>query len=188
MVDFDKCPDAYFSILGILKAGCSFLALDPAAPRARKEFILEDSKAAAMLVADSRDVDFSSPTRVIKMSDIPTTNTNGHPVRPEISPQSTCYCLYTSGTTGTPKGCEITHENAVQAVLAFQELFTGHWDEESRCLQFASLHFDVSVLEQYWSWSVGVRLMSAPRDLVLDDLEGTISRLGITQLTSSSIS
>lgn len=181
-IHFDKCPDAYFSILGILKAGCSFLALDPAAPRARKEFILEDSKAAAMLVADSRDVDFSSPTRVIEMSDIPTTSTNGHAARPEISPQSTCYCLYTSGTTGTPKGCEITHENAVQAMLAFQELFSGHWDEESRCLQFASLHFDVSVLEQYWSWSVGVRLMSAPRDLVLDDLEGTISRLGITHI------
>lgn len=181
-VHFDKCPEAYFSILGILKAGCSFLALDPAAPRARKEFILGDSKAAAVLTGDSAQLDFSSPAPVIGMSEVPPSTTSFHIARPEISPQSTCYCLYTSGTTGTPKGCEITHENAVQAILAFRQLFTEHWDENSRCLQFAALHFDVSVLEQYWSWAVGVRLMSAPRDLVLDDLEGTIARLGITHI------
>lgn len=180
-VHFDKCPEAYFSILGILKAGCSFLALDPAAPRARKEFILGDSKAAAMLVRDSQQMDFTSPAPVIEIQETFLASVEAKDTL-EISPQTTCYCLYTSGTTGTPKGCEITHENAVQAMLAFQELFKGHWEEESRCLQFASLHFDVSVLEQYWSWSVGIRVVSAPRDLVLDDLEGTISRLGITHI------
>lgn len=180
-VHFDKCPEAYFSILGILKAGCSFLALDPAAPRARKEFILGDSKAAAMLVRDSQHVDFVSPAPVIEIQEAFLASVEAKDT-PEVSPQTTCYCLYTSGTTGAPKGCEITHENAVQAMLAFQELFKGHWEEESRCLQFASLHFDVSVLEQYWSWSVGIRVVSAPRDLVLDDLEGTISRLGVTHI------
>ena len=180
-VHFDKCPEAYFSILGILKAGCSFLALDPAAPRARKEFILGDSKAATVLVKDSQQIDFTSPAPVIEIQEVSLTSVEAKDT-PGISPQATCYCLYTSGTTGAPKGCEITHENAVQAMLAFQELFKGHWDEDSRCLQFASLHFDVSVLEQYWSWSVGIRVVSAPRDLVLDDLEGTISRLGITHI------
>lgn len=180
-VHFDKCPEAYFSILGILKAGCSFLALDPAAPRARKEFILRDSKAAAVLVRDSKTVDFTSPAPVLEIQEVSLASVEAKDT-PVISPQSTCYCLYTSGTTGAPKGCEITHENAVQAMLAFQELFKGHWEGESRCLQFASLHFDVSVLEQYWSWSVGIRVVSAPRDLVLDDLEGTISRLGITHI------
>jgi acyl-coenzyme A synthetase/AMP-(fatty) acid ligase len=78
--------------------------------------------------------------------------------------------------------CEITHENAVQAMLAFSILFSPRWNENSRWLQFASFHFDVSVLEQYWSWSEGIRVVSAPRDLIFEDLAGTIRALGITHI------
>lgn len=86
------------------------------------------------------------------------------------------------GTTGTPKGCDITHENAVQAILAFQRIFVGRWDSESRWLQFASYHFDVSVLEQFWSWSVGIAVTSAPRDLILEDIPEIIRQLRITHI------
>ncbi|PHH92120.1 hypothetical protein CDD83_8883 [Cordyceps sp. RAO-2017] len=67
-------------------------------------------------------------------------------------------------------------------MMAFQELFKGHWEAGSRWLQFAALHFDVSVLEQYWSWSVGITVVSAPRELILDDLAGAINELGITHI------
>ncbi|KAI5820682.1 hypothetical protein BZA77DRAFT_239966 [Pyronema omphalodes] len=110
---------------------------------------------------------------------------NGNPADPEvndITPENLSYCLYTSGTTGTPKGCELTHENAVQAMYAFQRLFSPHWDADSRFLQFASFHFDVSVLEQFWSWSVGVCVTSAPRDLIFQDLAGAIDKMQITHL------
>jgi len=70
----------------------------------------------------------------------------------------------------------------VQALLAFQRLFAGHWDTNSRWLQFASFHFDVSVLEQYWSWSVGICVVSAPRDLIFEDLAKSISDLNITHI------
>ncbi|OAA59688.1 non-ribosomal peptide synthetase [Niveomyces insectorum RCEF 264] len=197
-VCFDKCPEAFFSILGVLKAGCSFVALDPGAPPSRKEFILRDSGAALLLVNASRAQDLSIEMNSLKSRvGVPivivdeatleaqhiTKRTHPtSPIRRDALPSDICYCLYTSGTTGTPKGCAITHENAVQALLAFQELFRGHWDENSRWLQFASFHFDVSVLEQYWTWSVGMTLVAAPRDLILDDLAGTISRLGITHI------
>jgi aryl carrier-like protein/NRPS condensation-like uncharacterized protein len=67
-------------------------------------------------------------------------------------------------------------------MLSFQRIFAGHWNEDSRWLQFASFHFDVSVLEQFWSWSVGIRLVSAPRDLIFEDLARTINVLGITHI------
>ncbi|SCO37808.1 non-ribosomal peptide synthetase [Fusarium fujikuroi] len=183
-VHFDKCPEAYFSILGILKAGCSFVALDPSAPRARKEFIIKDSKAPCLLTRSSKDLDFEAKTTVMEIETQGLNDVSEEHVvlYPNISPSDTCYCLYTSGTTGTPKGCEITHENAVQAMMAFQQLFKGHWDEDSRWLQFAALHFDVSVLEQYWSWSVGMAVVAAPKDLILDDLTAAINRLGITHI------
>ncbi|KAF2813969.1 uncharacterized protein BDZ99DRAFT_410194 [Mytilinidion resinicola] len=183
---FDKCPEASFALLGVLKAGCAFVALDPSAPTARKEFILKDSGADLLLTMSAQSMDLGS--RV----DVPVVNLDDQITRPTVTTkiklerpitgQDTSYCLYTSGTTGTPKGCEITHENAVQAMLAFQRLFAGHWDSKSRWLQFASFHFDVSVLEQYWSWSVGIRVVSAPRDLIFEDIAAAIRGLNITHI------
>jgi amino acid adenylation domain-containing protein len=183
-VCMQKCPEASFAFIGILKAGCAFLAMDPELPQARKIFILNDSSAAVLLVDQISDLPSSeASTKVVDLCNSDLDTFSSSPVRvATIDPQATCYCLYTSGTTGTPKGCELTHENAVQAMMAFQKLFAGRWDENSRWLQFASYWFDVSVLEQFWSWSVGITLVGAPRDLVLDDITLFLQRLHITHI------
>lgn len=182
---FNKCPEAYFSILGILKAECGFLSLDPSAPASRLEFILGDSSASCLLIeaelSENLGINATVPSYVVReqtLSDFSAI----YQAPFQITPSDTCYCLYTSGTTGTPKGCLISHDNTVQAMLAFKELFAGHWDANSRWLQFASFHFDVSVLEQYWSWFVGITVVAAPKDLILSDLTATISTLGITHI------
>ncbi|KIX01658.1 uncharacterized protein Z518_09384 [Rhinocladiella mackenziei CBS 650.93] len=186
VVCFEKCPEASFAILGVQKAGCGYLAIDPGAPKARKEFILRDSGSKVVLTTRDKKPDFplSNDLRVIAVDDGHWQNLSDQtPVLSrDLDPQDICYCLYTSGTTGTPKGCLISHDSAVQAMLSFQRIFEGRWNESSRWLQFASFHFDVSVLEQYWSWSVGIRVTSAPRDLLFEDLPGTINALKITHL------
>ncbi|KAJ6015024.1 hypothetical protein N7540_009615 [Penicillium herquei] len=184
---FDKCPEASIAILGILKSGCAYLAIDPSAPISRKQFIMEDSNSKILLCNQARMSELEGLTgvevEVLDESDKLIGFSCEQPLLSrEIQPDDTCYCLYTSGTTGTPKGCEITHDNAVQAMLAFQRLFSPHWDEDSRWLQFASFHFDVSVLEQYWSWSVGICVTSCPRDLLFEDLTGMIQKLQITHI------
>ncbi|KAJ5707230.1 hypothetical protein N7488_007031 [Penicillium malachiteum] len=184
---FDKCPEASIAILGILKSGCAYLAIDPSAPISRKQFIMEDSNSKILLCNQARISELEGLTgvevEVMDESDKLISFSCEQPLlSQEIQPDDTCYCLYTSGTTGTPKGCEISHDNAVQAMLAFHRLFSPHWDEDSRWLQFASFHFDVSVLEQYWSWSVGICVTSCPRDLLFEDLTGMIQKLQITHI------
>ncbi|KAK8131814.1 hypothetical protein PG984_008252 [Apiospora sp. TS-2023a] len=193
-VCFDKCPEAYLAILGILKAGAAFVALDASAPASRLGFILSDSGAVALLhrgggpenaddgLAAELSASSTVPSIAISLDELSEYPSSPPELARPITPEDTCYCLYTSGTTGTPKGCLISHESTVQAMLAFQALFSGHWDIDSRWLQFASLHFDVSILEQYWSWSVGITMVAAPRDVVLSDLTRTISELGITHI------
>lgn len=185
-VCFEKCPEASFAMLGILKAGCAFVAIDPGAPATRQSFITQDSKATAILSMEAQSSKFRDAVHVPildldKISLGSYSNQKPQLANP-LDPQCRSYCLYTSGTTGTPKGCEITHENTVQALQAFSQLFDGHWQAESRWLQFASFHFDVSVLEQFWSWSVGICVVSAPRDVIFEDLANSICTLGITHI------
>lgn len=185
---FNKCPEASFAILGILKAGCSFVAIDPAAPADRQEFIVRDSKSCLVLAAKDTVEALRENIKVPVASlenrgkSFTASPTSLHQLSPRPQGSDTCYCLYTSGTSGTPKACLLTHENAVQAILSFQRLFAGSWGADSRFLQFASFHFDVSILEQFWSWSVGVCVTSAPRDLIFEDISGAIRALGITHL------
>lgn len=184
---FDKCADASFAIIGIMKAGCSYVALDPTAPADRLKFIVEDSAAKLIISAgspaqtlrsfvDGEMIDLTNASMLREFT------SEAPQLSREITPEDISYCLYTSGTTGTPKGCLLTHENAIQAMLAFQRLFAGHWNVDSKWLQFASFHFDVSVLEQFWSWSVGICVASASRDLIFEDISGAIQQLGITHI------
>lgn len=183
---FDKCPEASFAIIGILKAGCAFVAVDRGAPAARKAFIINDSCCKAFLSMQeySEGLQDQIDVPIINIDDcsLHSLSTAQPHLERSIDPSDLCYCLYTSGTTGVPKGCELTHENAVQSMLAFRGVFDGHWDENSRWLQFASFHFDVSILEQFWSWSVGIRVVSAPRDLIFEDLAAAIRQLEITHI------
>ncbi|KAI0453023.1 putative non-ribosomal peptide synthetase [Xylaria acuta] len=181
---FNKCPIAYFTLLGILKAGCAFLCLDPSAPAARQLFILDDSNAAMLMLCETFEWigEASLPVQTMNENMLETLPTWRPSLQREVSPSDSCYCLYTSGTTGAPKGCLISHENAVQAMAAFKCLFTGRWNPDSRWLQFAAFHFDVSVLEQYWSWYVGIAVIAAPKDVILSDLAMTISELEITHI------
>ncbi|KAM5447569.1 NRPS cluster protein [Microsporum canis] len=186
-VSFQKCPQAYFSILGVLKVGCAFLAIDPGAPIARKQFIVEDSSADVLLcgIEQKNELENLSGIKVVAVNEaglLDGVDSTAPTLEIPIDGDSTCYCLYTSGSTGTPKGCEITHDNAVQAMLSFQRLFANHWDESSRWFQFASFHFDVSVLEQYWTWSVGICLTACPRDTLFEDFAGTLRDLSITHI------
>ncbi|EEB08860.1 ferrichrome synthetase Sib1 [Schizosaccharomyces japonicus yFS275] len=185
-VCFEKCPEAFITILGVLKSGSAFLALDPSAPIERKQFIVKDSASSLVFASgetyeclknENLSAELVDASNIALFSSFDECNCAVTATEQDLS-----YILYTSGSTGKPKGCCLTHQNAVQAILAFQEQLSGSIDENARCLAFASFHFDVSVLEQYYSWSTGITLVSAHKQLLLRDLPHAVQCLKITHI------
>jgi len=101
-VCMEKCAEASFAFLGILKAGCSFLAMDPDLPEARKSFILDDSSARLLFLTEGTSKGNTKnllPTirlREALLTDLPNTALEVA----GLTSSMTSYCLYTSGTTG----------------------------------------------------------------------------------------
>ena len=113
-VCMSKSAEASLAFVGILKSGCTFLAIDPDMPSARREFILEDSNAQLIFVDQQNEIekDGHAISVVCKRDLFADMSTSAVPIS-VIGPDTISYCLYTSGSTGNPKACLLSHENAV---------------------------------------------------------------------------
>lgn len=161
-------------LLGIMKAGSGYVPLDPALPAERLSFMMSDtampvvvadetgaaalsalaalSDAAAQVVAIDREWD-----RLAKLE----SENPGYPVRSS----NVAYVIYTSGSTGQPKGVVVEHRHAVNFLLGM----LGPWQvgPEDRILQFASLNFDVSVMDMFMTLLSGARAVLAGKETLM---------------------
>ena len=120
-------------LLGILKAGGAYLPLDPAYPAERVAYILQDS--GARLVLDE-GLDWVAVA--------------GQPSSPPLQPThpgQLAYLLYTSGSTGAPKGVMLTHADAVAFISWARQEFRPQ--QLARVLASTSICFDLSVFELF---------------------------------------
>ncbi len=150
--------------LGILKAGGCYLPIDPGYPADRIEFQLSDS-GATTLVSDLA-VDFGLPVLAV---DGP-----GDPL-PAVSDQTAddiAYLMYTSGTTGRPKGVLVRHRGVVRLVRNPDYLDFG---PDTRILAISSICFDAATFELWGPLLNGGSVHLADSDSVLD--AGAMNRL-----------
>ncbi|MFB7745352.1 amino acid adenylation domain-containing protein [Streptomyces sp. NPDC056132] len=180
--------DAVAAMLGILKAGAAYVPLDVRHPTARKNFILADSEAAALIGDPGDEISDTTITTVISTPEIAglagqTAASNAPDVEP--GPEADAYVIYTSGTTGTPKGVPVRHGHAAALLTASRAVF--EFNERDRWLLFHSIAFDFSVWEIWGALTTGAELVVLPHWAARSPEKylGVIADEGITVLNQT---
>ncbi len=157
-------PEMIAGALGVLKSGAGYVPLDPGYPRDRLDFLVADSGAVAVVAQDgSREAPGGPGVPVIATPPDPTRPATGRAVgeRPSRVPGlgTLAYVVYTSGTTGRPKGVEVTHRNIASTLRFMRE--SGGWRTSDTGLLQYSFSFDSSVVEIFAPLTSGARLVIA---------------------------
>lgn len=187
-VCMDRNPLFHIVLFGVLRAGGCYVPIDPELPDERKSYIAKDSGARFVVLQSHRhspeiygdivlDLDDDHISRDIQAM----TTADLH----VALPNNLAYMLYTSGTTGNPKGCLLTHQGLAEAILALSSFSAAvQMDNirDGRYLSVASVAFDVHLAEILVSLSLGMVIVSAPRGILLENLPYYISLLGVTHV------
>jgi amino acid adenylation domain-containing protein len=166
----ERSLDLAVALLGVLKAGAAYVALDPAYPQARLDFMLEDSQAAVLITAtkdegrrtegEGADSPFGVRQALDLAADWPLI-AHASTANPAsgVRLDNLAYMIYTSGSTGVPKGVLVAHR-AISNRLRWAQA-TYPLTEIDRVLQKYAFGFDAAICEFFWPLSAGARVVMA---------------------------
>jgi amino acid adenylation domain-containing protein len=139
----NRSENLIVAILGILKAGAAYVPIDPAIPEERKKFIYEDSDLRVLITGPDSVTEFPKD-RILSITQVNDQKGSAN-LNLTIVPANLIYVIYTSGTSGKPKGVLVEHRSVVNLVHGLTEILYADAPPSLNVLLSASIHFDSSV-------------------------------------------
>lgn len=177
-----KCPEAVVALYGAMRAGAAYVPIDPGAPPPRLAYILRDCAAAALVTRADRAEQLRDAVRgapslrgvwyadadreAVAFDGVPgigwpeIAQMPAQANDPDAIEQDLAYILYTSGSTGEPKGVMLSHRNALAFVDWAAETFAVGPDD--RLANHAPFHFDLSVFDLFAASRAGAAVYPVP--------------------------
>ncbi|MFZ2537518.1 MAG: non-ribosomal peptide synthetase [Oscillospiraceae bacterium] len=171
-VYMNRSIEMIITLIGIMKSGCAYLPIDSANPVERNNYILESAKI-NFIITDSTLLNSASGFGVqlfcldTQWNDI--NNTPAIKERRIITSSDTAYVLYTSGSTGLPKGVVISHAGIVNILQHIRKI--TNITSKDRFLAVATYTFDISVLDFFLPLISGATLIVGDKNTAFDAIK-----------------
>ncbi|WP_280402151.1 non-ribosomal peptide synthetase, partial [Nocardia carnea] len=169
----------------VLRAGGTYVPIDPDHPADRTAYVLESSAPVCVLTVSTDGMELPGAVRVVELDTLDTSGYSAEPITDAervapLRPDNTAYVLYTSGTTGRPKGVAVPHSAVVNQQLWMRNEFGI--TENDVYLQKSAATFDLSVWGYYLPLISGSTLVLAAADGHRDPryIAETIASRGVT--------
>ncbi|MEZ4361971.1 MAG: amino acid adenylation domain-containing protein [Kofleriaceae bacterium] len=165
----DRGPDTLTGLIGILKTGAAFLPLDPTQPARRMAAVLREVAPLTFVTRAGLATPLFAavpelPSAPVVVDDPDVQARPAHALDVAVAPASPVYVLYTSGSTGAPKGVVIRHDAVVNLARALQAEIHGGERAPRRVSLNANLTFDSSV-KQWTRLFFGDTLIGVPEEV-----------------------
>lgn len=168
---FNRTVESYAAMLGVLKAGCAYVPIDPNYPVERIQYILHDLNCKVILtdrsvITNLRDTRLTNVEEVWEVVD--PVDSIALPEQQPCNPGDLAYVIYTSGSTGLPKGVMVEHGNVINFITGMEREILLQ-EEGARLIgQIAPYFFDMSVKPIYGALLLGHTLVVIPERAVYD--------------------
>lgn len=163
-----RCEYMAVATIGVLKSGAGYQPLDTSYPKERLSFMVKDASAKLLITNhqyESSIEDYKGP--VLYIEDIPNLSKSKN-ILSSPAPDSLYVLLYTSGTTGVPKGVMIEHRNVVALYNSHKTIYS--LTDNSRIASYPSYGFDAFVMDFIGAFLSGGTLYIVPEEIRLDIL------------------
>ncbi|WP_426448187.1 amino acid adenylation domain-containing protein [Paenibacillus sp. S-38] len=176
MVCMQRSPYTYVAILGILKAGGTFIPVDPAVPGERVQSIVEEAGVRLAVTLSPwaqvlKGLQESGPylMDIVCLDGEEVGAFAGAADLPDCSNSQLAYIIFTSGSTGKPKGVEIEQKSLVQFLHAIDEVISPA--SPKAVLNAASISFDLFISESFYALFKGMEVVIANEGEHMDAAE-----------------
>jgi non-ribosomal peptide synthetase component F len=168
----ERSLDLAIGLLAILKAGGSYVPLDPAYPCDRLVFMIEDSQIPVLITQQQLLAQFptyQSKVVVIDSDEHLFAEASDQNPHSNITTENLAYTIYTSGSTGKPKGVQINHKAVVNFLYSMRQ--QPGITEQDTLLAVTTICFDIAALEIFLPLIVGASVVLVSREVTIDPVK-----------------